>query len=71
MPSNTVVRRGRPPRVTDHGDGAYEVTVKGRTYGFRRGGDGRLRPLGTPTRDEDYDYARQQVERAEATKVTA
>lgn len=59
----TQSRRGRPPLVTDRGDGVFSVNVRGRTYAFKMGGDGRLRPLGTPVRDEDFAYAREQVER--------
>lgn len=63
MPATKVVRRGRPPGVSVQ-ENAASVTVKGKTYGFRKGSDGIIRPLGTPVRDEDYAYARQQVERA-------
>lgn len=53
-------RRGRPPKVKEQGSD-YSVTVKGKTYEFRKGEDGRLRTLGAPERDEDYNYARVQV----------
>lgn len=58
MPS----RRGRPPQV-EATDDTYSVKVKGTTYQFRKGSDGRLRALGTPVRDEEFAYAREQVVR--------
>lgn len=57
-------RRGRPPKVRQVGENEYAVSVKGKAYQFRRGEDGRLRALGNVERDEDYEFARQQVEKA-------
>lgn len=53
-------RRGRPPKVEVNGD-ERTIKVKGQTFKFRHGSDGRLRALGAPERTEDFEYARQLV----------
>lgn len=55
-------RRGRPPKVVEAGNN-FSVKVKGAQYEFRQGEDGKLRALGTPERNEDFAYAKEQVER--------
>lgn len=56
-------RAGRPPKVGADGNGNFNVMVKGRTFGFRKGEDGKLRATGNPVRDEDFEYAKQRVVR--------
>ena len=59
-------RAGRPPKVdiSNTGDTAV-VKVKGTTFAFRMGNDGRLRAIGsTPVGSEEYGYAKQQVVKA-------
>lgn len=60
MTTSTLPRAGRPPRITVGGD-TFKVTVKGTTFAFRLGADGRLRGLGTRAHTADYDYARSLV----------
>lgn len=54
-------RRGRPPTVRTEENDTFSVKVAGQDYKFRKGGDGRLRSLGTPERTEEFDYARTRV----------
>lgn len=55
-----LARRGRPPFVTDRGDGAYIVNVRGESHKFRvseRGDTSFLRHVSGP-QTEDREYAR-------------
>ena len=54
------MRRGRPPAISNDGS-TYVTKVRGKQFMFRAGGDGRLRALGNPERDQDFDYAREHV----------
>ena len=56
-----MARAGRPPKVTATTTGEFVTKVKGQQYQFRQGADGRLRALGNPERNEDFEYARQRV----------
>lgn len=60
-------RRGRPPQVQTTGEGEFTVKVRGQKFTFRQGGDGKVRALGNPERNEDYAFAREQVTRHIAT----
>lgn len=55
------MRRGRPPQISTDDGVTYKTKVRGKDFAFRAGGDGRLRALGNPERDDDFEYARQHV----------
>ena len=62
------MRRGRPPKVEIDGR-FYRLKVKGKDFAFKNGGDGRLRALGSPARDEDFEHAREVVAKAIASET--